>query len=134
MLVKMLLGTFSLALLAGCQTATQQTSFAPIEPRLESIPGGGAQYFVLVNTSGKDLHNVSFSAYLYNEDEQNPVKRGKWVYEFQGSGATWGLGIAKRFRDRRMRGEQLPITKPVTKVEVVGHCDEGHFRQTVALR
>jgi hypothetical protein len=134
MLVKMWLGTFSLALLAGCQTALEQTSFAPLEARLEPVPDGGAQYFVLVNTSGRELQNFSYSAYIYNENGQNATKRNRPVYEFQGSGAKWGPGLARRFYDRRMRGQQLPITHPITKVVIVGHCDEGPFRQTVTLR
>ena len=46
----------------------------------------------------------------------------------------WGPGIAQRFKDKRMMGGELPVTTPMTKVEIVGTCDEGPFRQTVALR
>jgi hypothetical protein len=113
--------------LTGCQT-TQYTDFAPLDARLEPVPGGGAKYFLLINTSGKTLHNVSFSAYLWDETSPNVLTGRQPFLHGSVSHPEWPPGRAQRFRPRDM-GIEGPITRPVTKVEVVGHCDEGYFRQ-----
>src|ERR1035437_10719530 len=53
--VTLLAGCFGLAWLTGCESL-QDTSFAPLDARLEPIPGGGAQHFVVVNTSRSEEH------------------------------------------------------------------------------
>src|SRR2546425_993922 len=85
---------FALALVAvgsGCQTF-KYTSFTPLDARLEPGLGGGALYFVLVNTSGRPLHNYSFSAYLWNEHDQRARLRKRPVRRYLGSGSELGAG------------------------------------------
>ena len=113
--------------LMGCQ-GPQYTSFAPVNARLEPVPGGGAQYFLLINTSGRELHNVSLSAYLWDEHTESLISRQQPCRRYEGSGSSWPAGKAQRFRPLGMHVED-PITQPVTRAEVVGHCDEGYFRQ-----
>jgi hypothetical protein len=114
-------------LLMGCQTS-QYTSFAPLDAKLEPVPNGGARYFVLVNTTGQDLHNFSFSAYLWNDDDWNPIRQQRPVKHYTASGARLEAGKAVRFQSWGM-GIEDPILVPVSRVEVVGQCDEGHIRQ-----
>jgi hypothetical protein len=113
--------------LTGCQ-GLQPTSFAPFDARLEPVPGGGAKYLVLVNTSDQDLHNWSASTYLWNEHQASPVAAANVYCSIQGSGRLWKAGTAERVVQRG-RGVELPINDAVTKVQLVGHCDEGAFRQ-----
>src|SRR5216683_3149513 len=83
--------------LVGCQSP-QYTSFTPLEARLEAVPGGGALYFVLVNTSGQDLHNCTYSAYIWSDENPNPIYRGRPAKRYTGSRQKWEAGKAVRFR------------------------------------
>ena len=113
--------------LTGCQ-GLKPTSFAPFEARLEPVPGGGVKYLVLVNDGSQDLHNWSISAYLWNEHQSNPVVAGNPHCYVQGSGSLWKAGTAQRIVQRG-KGVELPLNAAVTKVQLVGQCDEGSFRQ-----
>ena len=124
---KLSFGCLGLALLAGC-LAPEYTSFAPLDARIEPVPSGGARYFIVVNTSGRELHNVSCSAYMWNDCAPNPIRRASPIYKFEGSLLEWEPGSAMRFRPLDM-GIETPIVEHVSRVEIVGHCDEGHFRQ-----
>jgi hypothetical protein len=82
---------------------------------------------VCVNTSGKDLHNVSGSVYLWSH--------WNWLLEKNYTGRMvlsvprWEAGEAMRayeFADPR----EARLTEKISGVEVVGHCDEGHFRES----
>jgi hypothetical protein len=132
----LLAGCFGLVWLTGCETL-QDTSFAPIDARLEPIPGGGAQYFVMVNTSGQTLHNVRFRAYMWDDRAITytagnnfafPQRLPAMTYTFMGSGSEWNPGQMQRFRDRDL-GSEIKILKPVFRVQIVGNCDEGRFRE-----
>jgi hypothetical protein len=116
--------------ITGCQ-GLKPTSFSPFDARLEPVPGGGTKYLVLVNVSNQDLHNWSFSAYLWNERQSNPIVAGNPHCYAQGSGRLWKAGTGVRIRQQGT-GVELPINKAVTKVQLVGHCDEGAFRQVWA--
>lgn len=63
--VMLLTGCYGLAGLTGCESL-QDTSFAPLGAKLEPIPGGGAHYFVAVNTSGQTLHNIHFEVVIWS--------------------------------------------------------------------
>jgi hypothetical protein len=117
--------------LTGCQ-GLKPTAFAPLDARLEPVPGGGARYLVLVNTSDKDLHNCSFSVYAWNERQQNPVAAASPLGSGQGSIRLWQAGEAGRFNERG-KGIQFPFNTLVTKLQLVGHCDEGPIRQVWRL-
>ena len=132
----LLAGCFGLVWLTGCETL-QDTSFAPVDARLEPIPGGGAQYFVMVNTNGQTLHNVHFRAYMWDDraitytagnNSSLPRRLPAMTYTFMGSGFEWDPGRMQRFRDRDLGGE-IKILKPVSRVQIVGSCDEGRFRE-----
>jgi hypothetical protein len=110
--------------LVGCQ-ATKPTSFAPFEARLELVHGG-ARHFVLVNTSGGELHNYSFTAYMYDGYahrlfRQHPAKM------FEDSGHTIKADETLRFHGLGETGESIVLA--VSSVELFGHCDEGRFHQ-----
>ena len=113
-------------LLTGC-AAAHYTAFAPLTPRLEPTPFGGVRYLVCVNTSGKDLHNVSGSVYLWNNAPRRfPQKR--YTHHMYFSRPSWVAG-------QMMRGVHFatpmeePISEPVSGVEIIGQCDEGYFRE-----
>src|SRR3954466_7089149 len=91
--------TLGLALVAvGCQ-APKHSSFSPFSAHLESIPGSAAQYLVLINTSGRDLHNFRYSAYLYSElIPHHPLARNRPFKQLLGSGHTLASGQVMRFR------------------------------------
>jgi len=112
-------------LLVGCQTS-QVTSFAPLDARLEPIPGGGGQYLVLVNTSGRDMRNCSGSIYVWVDRSSYEIRRNPGHSYF--SGPLIKTGQAVRIRGWATTVE-APITRRVTKVEIVAHCDEGYFRE-----
>jgi hypothetical protein len=113
--------------LAGCQTQTPGSpSLAPFDARLELVPGGGARHFVVINTSGQELHNYSFSAYMWND--KNAMLFHNDTHRFIASGATLQPGQALRFHGFARTAEEL-ISEPVSRVEIVGHCTEGSFRQ-----
>jgi hypothetical protein len=132
----LLAGCFGLVWLTGCETL-QDTAFAPVDARLEPIPGGGAQCFVMVNTSGQTLHHVRFRAYMWDDraitytagnNAAFPQRLPAMTYTFTGSGSEWGPGQARRFRDRDMDSE-IKILLPVSRVQIVGSCNEGRFRE-----
>jgi hypothetical protein len=134
--VMLLSGCFSLAVLTGCKSL-QDTSFAPLDARLEPIPGGGAQGFVVINTSGQVLHNYRFSAYMWDDraitytadnNSSLPKRLPAMTYTFMGSGFEWEPGRKQRFRDRDL-GSEIKILLPVSRVQIVGGCDEGRFRE-----
>jgi hypothetical protein len=134
--VTLLSRCLGLVWLTGCESL-QDTSFAPLGARLEPIPGGGAQSFVMVNTSGQTLHHFRFRAYMwddhtitYTPDDNSPFPKllPAMTYTFMGSGSQWEPGQGQRFRDRDLGGE-IKILKPVSRVQIVGSCDEGHFRE-----
>jgi hypothetical protein len=134
--VMLLAGCFGLVWLTGCETL-QDTSFAPVDARLEPIPGGGAQYFVMVNTSGQTLHHVRFRAYMWDDraitftagnNSAFPQRLPAMTYTFTGSSSEWHPGQVQRFKDRDMDIEGA-ILKPVSHVQIVGSCDEGRFRE-----
>lgn len=127
---------------SGCQT-TNDTKFAPLDARLESLNHGGAQSMVLVNSSGQALHNVSFRAYvslqsqLVNSPQPYllvsasglPQRIPVQNYTFSGSSDKLDPGEVIHFKDRYTGGESR-ILQPVTKIQIVGSCDEGAFRET----
>ena len=138
-----ILFVLSLALLlgAGCQTL-HDTTFAPLQARLDSANAGGAQSMVLVNTSGQALHNVNFRAYMTLQGQMvstpnapvqlvsaNGLPQRLPVQRFTFSGSANKLFPAQviHFSDRYTGGEGR-ILLPVTKVQIVGSCDEGAFR------
>ncbi len=112
--------------LLGCQ-GPQYTSFAPVTAELLPIPGGGAKYFVMLNTSGRTLHNFNASAYLWDERSESPISRQRPFKRYFGSGPAWPSGEMASFGGWAKHAD--PIIESVTKVEVVGRCDEGYFRQ-----
>jgi hypothetical protein len=110
----------------GCQS-TKPTAFAPFDARLERVSGGGAQHFVLVNASGREFHNLKFSAYMW--DAFAPaLYRHNPVVSCSGSGKKLGAGETLRFHKLGETGE-VPILISITHVELIGHCDEGRFHQ-----
>jgi hypothetical protein len=134
--VMLLSGCLGLAGLTGCESL-QDTSFAPLDARLEPIPGGGAQYLVMVNTSGQTLHHFRFRAYMWDDhtitytagdNSAFPKRLPAMTYTFMGSSSQWDPGQTQRFMDRELHGE-IKILKPVSRVQIVGRCDEGRFRE-----
>ena len=135
--VMLLSGCFGLAIMTGCESL-KDTSFAPLEARLEPISGGGAQHFVLINTSGQKLHNFRFGAYMWDDHalaftgndpfSSLPNRLPAITYRFMGSGPQWEPGQVQRFKDRDLGGE-IKILKPVSRLQIVGSCDEGRFRE-----
>jgi len=67
--VILLSGCFILTWLTGCESVNNTgTQFSPVAAKMEAVSGGGAQHFVLVNDSGQELHNVRFSAYMWDDN------------------------------------------------------------------
>jgi hypothetical protein len=131
--IRMLLsGCFGLAVLTGCESF-QDTTFAPIKAVLEPVTGG-AQHFVVVNSSDQILHNYYFRVYMWDDHNlfytwgDTPRRRPAMTYTFTSSGTKWEPGEEQRFRDWKMPSEMF-ILKPVSRVEIVGSCDEGQFRE-----
>jgi hypothetical protein len=134
----MLLIVGGLADFTGCESL-QDTSFAPLDCKLEPISGGGAQYFVLINTSGQTLHHLSLSGdiwydqaitFIGNNPGSIPVRLPIITYKFNGSKLQ--LEPSKEIRIRR---DLSPISAegsilyPVSRVQIAGRCDEGSFRE-----
>src|SRR6266436_1875510 len=109
----------------GCQSASH-TSFAPFNARLEPIPHGGARHLVIVNSSGMNLHNYKFSADMWNDKNLRMMRNH--TRRFYGSGAKLTPGKSVRFHELA-RTIEVAITERISCVEIVGHCDEGYFRQ-----
>ncbi len=125
---KMLFACFGITFLIGCQ-GPKCTSFAPLDFRLEPIPGGGARYPVVVNNSGQVLHNCRFTANLWNYDVHNPRYRSMPIGEFSGSIPEWAPGVKLPFEKRFQPGSPLHFNEYLTTVQIIGQCDEGQFRQ-----
>jgi hypothetical protein len=112
----------------GCQTSGS-SRFAPFSAKLESIRGSPAQYFFVVNTSGQELHNYKYTAYLYSELlRRDPLVRNLPIRKDIASGSRLRPGQVMRFRSFD-KAIQDPLVQPITRVLIVGHCDEGRFRQ-----
>jgi hypothetical protein len=135
--VMLLPGCFYLAGLAGCESL-QDTSFAPLDARLEPIPAGGADYFVVVNTSGQTLHNVRFwvdlwndyyMTYTGNDPATIPIRRPTLTYQCMGSTSELKPGQVVRFRLYLRVGPEGPVLIPVSRVQIAGSCDEERFRE-----
>ncbi len=121
--IQTLIPALALGLL-GCQTLT---SFAPLDARLDPVPGGGARYLVVINRSGQELHNCKFSVYVWND--LNPQIRR--ITTREGLISLQKLGPNEECRFYAWgKGIQAPIVERVSGVDIVGHCDEGRFRQT----
>src|SRR5438477_1606346 len=87
-----------LALVSGCQTS-KYTSFAPFSARLEHVPGGGAERFVLMNTSGLELHNYHYTAYVWTDSHlRHPIDRQMPISSFRDSGSKLVADKPIRFK------------------------------------
>ncbi len=129
----------SLFILSGCQTL-QDTEFSPVEVRLDSQNAGGVQHLILVNSSGKALHHYQFRAYIWGHyplmlSSGSPVGTTtvggspNRTYTGEAYGNEWRPGEMIRFNQRDM-GIEARLILAVLKVQVVGSCDEGSFRET----
>jgi hypothetical protein len=114
-----------LPVLAGCQS-TKYTEFKPVNAWLEPAGNGAVRHLVLVNASGQDLHNVTLSAYLWGRNFG--ANSMNVPYGTHGSYANWAAGEESRAHMLGM-GVEVSLSEGVAKLEVVGHCDEGYFRQ-----
>ena len=90
------------------------------------MPGGGARYLVITNISHNTLHNCTFSAYVWNN--KNMQMRPVYTRHDYGSTPMLLPGQSCRFHAPGRTIEE-PINERVSGVEIVGHCDEGYFRQ-----
>src|SRR5215831_12610764 len=111
----------------GCQT-TSEKAFRPIEVQLETA-SGGAQYLIVSNISGQELHNYQFSVHLWSEHSPRLGWPERPFGRYDASGPSWAPGKVLRFRMLHSSMEN-PIREPISRVEVVGHCEQGHFRQS----
>jgi hypothetical protein len=133
----------SVAVWSGC-AGYQGTKFAPLEARLKSTGYGGAQTMVLVNSSGQELHHVEFRAYLWGQSQLVSTPQEPYVlstetglpervpgqtYIFGGSSEKLAPGEIIHLTTRDT-GEEFRILLPVAKVQIMGRCDEGDFRET----
>ncbi len=127
--MKFSLGIIGLLLIVafGCATS-KSADFAPFDARFEAVPGGGAQHLVLINTSGRHLHNFRFAAHVWNEHSRYWLRQHRPFRNYQGSGPELPIGKTIRFRLVGL-GVEDSLVEPVTRLEVVGHCDEGKFHQ-----
>ena len=125
-----------LTTLTGCNTL-QDTQFSPIDARLEPIQAGGAQHFVLVNSSSQELHHYHFRVclwgkstleYVGNSTTSLPARVPERTYTCDGYGDKWQPGQVLHFRDRDL-GSEGRVLRPVSRVQIVGSCDEGVFRE-----
>jgi len=130
---------FGLIVLTGCKSL-ETTSFAPLDAKLEPADNGGAEYIVVINTSGQTLHNYRFSGqiqeghafiYLGNDPVSNlPSRLSTTTYVFMSSGAELKPGQEIRFRRNFGFGPEGSILYPVSQVQIGGECDEGRFRES----
>jgi hypothetical protein len=134
--IMLVVGFLGVADFTGCESI-QDTSFVPLDCKLEPIPGESAQYIVLINTSGQTLHDIRFwgdmwydQAMTYNYNDQIPVRRPAIIYSFSGSNGQWDPGQVVRIRRNLspISGE-ASILYPVSRVQIAGTCDEGPFRE-----
>ncbi len=128
---------FSFSMLTGCESL-QDTSFAPLDAKLEPIPGGGAQYFVVVNASRQTLHNFRFSVdmwddhaitFIGNDPTTIPIHLPAMTYRFTSSGSELKPGEVVHFRKDQGMGAEGPVLNPASRVQIAGSCDEGRFRE-----
>jgi len=135
----MLLGIFwGLAGLTGCKSL-QDTTFAPLDCKLERIPGESAQYVVVINTSGQTLHHIHFwgdmwyanaVTYIGNDPDSIPVRLPAMSYSLRGTDVQLEPGQVARFkRDLSPNSAECSIVYPVSRVQIAGSCDEGRFRE-----
>ena len=118
----------------GCQSL-EYTDFKPITVTLEPAPDSAARYLLAVNTSGQDLHNVVCRVYVWTQWYQ-PTLLDQRVYAGQPrvlgtamvSADLWKAGESYRF-SRSPKEVEWAILEKVLKLEVVGKCSEGRFRQ-----
>ena len=115
--------------LVGCQ-APSAARMAPLDAELDRVDGSGVRYLVIINTSGKEMHHCSFAAFLCNEHDPNPMYRLEHFARCSGSKSLWRPGEEARFRCHGSPTLEFPIVQELTRVDVVGHCDEGRFRQS----
>jgi hypothetical protein len=129
-------GLVGLMILTGCNTL-QDTTFAPVDVQLESDLRGGEQHIILVNASGQELHHFTFRGSVWGDSPLTytgdplgtlPQHVPNETYTFNGSGGKWEPGQALHFRERDL-GIEGRVLRPVTRVQIVGHCDEGSFRE-----
>ncbi len=126
--MKTLLAMLALVVtMTGCQSV-KPTAFRPLEAKLEPVSGGVADYFVLVNASGHELRNYHLSAYLWTDRDRNALRQNQPFRHCFASGASWAAGGVLHFRVWE-QFVQAPVIVPLSKIEVVGHCDEGSFCQ-----
>jgi len=130
-------GFFGLLMVTGCESL-QDTAFVPLTAKLEPVPRGGAQYLVAINSSGRTLHHVHFRAYLWDDQHLfytggnqpfTPRRLPAMTYSAIGSGDKWEPDEAMRFQNWNLP-MQNPLLTPITRVQIVGSCDEGRFRET----
>lgn len=129
MALAVLFAGLALACLPGCQ-GPKATSFAPLDFRLEPIPGGGARHPVVVNVSGRELTNYKFSGRVWNYHNRNRLSYSMPIADFNASGQLWRPGDTVRFEKRFRPGSEAVVTDELTTVMIVGRCDQGSFRQT----
>ena len=131
-----LFACLSVIMFSGCRSV--DTTFIPLEPKFESVPMGGAQTIVLVNTSGRPLYNVKFRAYVWGNNNNQmtaadnfstlPESIPNLTHSFRGFAGKLQPGEVIHFTDQRTGGPSR-ILQPVTRVQVEGSCDEGPFRE-----
>jgi len=135
--IMLLAGLAGLAWLTGCQNL-QYTAFAPVEARIESVPSRGAQYLVVVNASGQVLHNCHFRAYVWYDRTPTyvagpnncfPKYFPRVTYTFTASESRWETNGMMHFGEFHLRSKEMVILFPVSRVQIIGQCDEGRFRE-----
>jgi hypothetical protein len=113
--------------LTSCKTATY-TAFKPFDARLEPVPNSIAKYLIFLNSSGRELHDYSFSAYIWNDHGQDQLRRTEPVKRYIGSGVRLMPGESIRFHPVGF-GIEDPISQNVSRLEIMGHSREGDFRE-----
>lgn len=92
----------------------------------------------MINSSGQVLHNFRFRAYMWDDhaltyiagpNADIPKRLPAMTYTFMGSGSRWETNQIQRFRDRLLRDTEGVILLPVSRLQIVGRCDEGRFRE-----
>ena len=123
---KALLGLLVLSMV-GCKSP-QFTSSAPFEANLEREANQGSHYLRLTNVSGHDLHNYTLSVYAWNVYMDHPMYRHEPFLKAFGDDSVLKSGEKLRITSF---GESLEegVDQSITRVEGVGHCNEGKFRQ-----
>jgi hypothetical protein len=127
-----------LADFTGCKSL-QDTSFAPLYCELEPIPGGGAQYIVIINTSKQTLHHIRFlgnvwydhyPTILSSSQSLIPVSLPALTFSFNGFIGQWEPDHVERIKnDLSPISAESSMLYPVSRVQIAGKCDEGPFRE-----